>query len=309
MQFQLGAMTVGDILDRGLKILAARFGAFFALSVIFLSPLLVLDLAMPPGGGDESAQALLSIFLALVLGPLSSAAALHVISQEFAGQPAGVADAVGVALARFFSLLGTSLLFVLVLVVAFLVVFMPGFVLAVAAGEPFVALVLLGLTVLAGLALLLVLAAWFCFFSQVVVVEGIGGPGALARSRSLGEGYRGRIVAVLLLFFVIQLLAGVFAAVLNGVLPGTEVRFEQAGGRFQITTVLLDYNRYAANAVVMFLVTTVVRSYLSVCLTLLYFDLRIRKEGFDLELAARRLAGTEALPEAQGAGADEPRPW
>ena len=38
MKFPLGAMTVGDILDRGLKMLVGRFPTFFAINLLFLSP-------------------------------------------------------------------------------------------------------------------------------------------------------------------------------------------------------------------------------------------------------------------------------
>jgi hypothetical protein len=38
------------------------------------------------------------------------------------------------------------------------------------------------------------------------------------------------------------------------------------------------------------LLNFLVQTYGAICFTLLYFDLRIRKEGYDLELAARQQA-------------------
>jgi hypothetical protein len=41
------------------------------------------------------------------------------------------------------------------------------------------------------------------------------------------------------------------------------------------------------------LVSVLFASYLAVCVTLLYLDLRIRKEGFDLEIEAQKGLATE----------------
>jgi hypothetical protein len=48
------------------------------------------------------------------------------------------------------------------------------------------------------------------------------------------------------------------------------------------------YRNYVINVLVIQLVNILVQTYLAVCITLLYFDIRIRKEGFDLELAAQQ---------------------
>jgi len=42
------------------------------------------------------------------------------------------------------------------------------------------------------------------------------------------------------------------------------------------------------NVILSFPFNVLVGTYASICITLLYFDLRIRKEGFDLELAAQQ---------------------
>lgn len=38
MRFQIGAMTVGDILDRGLKMLLLKLGTFYVINLIVLAP-------------------------------------------------------------------------------------------------------------------------------------------------------------------------------------------------------------------------------------------------------------------------------
>ena len=57
------------------------------------------------------------------------------------------------------------------------------------------------------------------------------------------------------------------------------------------TLLVWDFKeRKVLQTLVTALVNILVQTYGAVCLTLLYFDLRIRKEGFDLELAARQQA-------------------
>src|SRR5262249_22357332 len=50
MKFRIGEMTVGDILDRGLKLLFSRLGTFYTINLIVLLPVLAFQLAMPELG-------------------------------------------------------------------------------------------------------------------------------------------------------------------------------------------------------------------------------------------------------------------
>ena len=44
MKFQIGAMTVGDILDRGLKMLLANLPAFYLINLLVLWPIIIFRL-------------------------------------------------------------------------------------------------------------------------------------------------------------------------------------------------------------------------------------------------------------------------
>jgi capsular polysaccharide biosynthesis protein len=56
------------------------------------------------------------------------------------------------------------------------------------------------------------------------------------------------------------------------------------------------YPNYFINIALMFIPTIVIAAYYSICFTLFYFDLRIRKEGFDLLLLAKpKLAPDDEL--------------
>jgi hypothetical protein len=69
------------------------------------------------------------------------------------------------------------------------------------------------------------------------------------------------------------------------VLPAQELVATDAGPQ-----TVINVRNQMIDTLVSSLLQILVQTYGAVCTTLLYFDLRIRKEGFDLELAAREQA-------------------
>jgi hypothetical protein len=295
MKFEIGAMSVGDILDRGLKIFLARLPTFYAINFIVLAPLLLYQVVMPAflfdaqtgGAPPEMMLAFLGgslgvLLLMLILIPIGQAATLHVIGQEFIDERVGVGAALRFAAKRFLTLLGVSILLGFILFAGMLLCVVPYF----------------------------IFLTWYAFSGQVVVMEGLAGMNALNRSKDLGKDSYGRIFGLLALLFVISLIAAVVNSVLNQVFKPMEVVATSTGPRF----VLHSYGLYALAQTVNFLLSVAVQSYTAVCLTLMYFDLRIRKEGFDLELAARQHAGKDSTSEqpagentrAEGPSGEEP---
>jgi hypothetical protein len=110
--------------------------------------------------------------------------------------------------------------------------------------------------------------------APVLLLEGIKGRGALKRSRALVEGRFWPTVGVLLL---VGLLTGIVQAIFLGVLTGI---VSVAGN--EVATALADAIGQTASSALTTPLSAAV-------LTVLYFDLRVRKEGFDLELLAHRL--------------------
>jgi hypothetical protein len=280
MKFEIGAMTVGDILDRGLKIFWARLPTFYAINLIVLAPMLLYAFGMVAymanmDTGQPSPEALLGLMVAnmglivlvLILAPIGAAASLHVIGQEFIDERVGVGEALSFALRRFGSLLGVTLLVGLTLTVGFCLLVVPFF----------------------------IFWTWYAFASQVVVMEGLSGMAALNRSQELGKDFFWRILGVLLLMVVIQLIASFVNNILTQVVQPFEIVPGPAGPRFVLHSVPL----YLLVQTVNFLLGVAVQSYSAVCITLLYFDLRIRKEGFDLDLAARQHKRGGAEPGAE----------
>jgi hypothetical protein len=208
MKFQIGAMSVGDILDRGLKLLLARLPAFYLINLIVLTPIIAYQLALPlllMGEENQIGKVFLVGFLggfvvllilALILQPIGTAAILHIISQEFIDRHVGIGPAFRFALSRFGSLLGASILAGLIIGVGMLCCLVPGF----------------------------IFWTWYAFVAQVVVVEGMSASPSLDRSKRLGEGYRWRIFGILFLIGVLSsVIPSVIDAGLGLVLPASEV--------------------------------------------------------------------------------------
>lgn len=266
MRFPLGEMTVGDILDRGLKLLFARLPAFYLIDLLVMSPLIAYQIVVPiaihsaalPAQQEMSytaGSAVGAMLLAILLSPLVTGAVLYITMQEFVGRRATAGQALGFALGRLVSLVLTSLLVGLIVALGSMACLAPGIYFAVA----------------------------YSFIGQVVVLEGLSGGAAMSRSSELISGYWWRVFGVVFLIDIGGALTQVVVLIgLQVVLPAEQVIPTANGER-------VDFNvtNHVIQTLISQLVSVVFSTFQAVCTTLLYLDLRIRKEGFDLELAAQ----------------------
>jgi hypothetical protein len=98
---------------------------------------------------------------------------------------------------------------------------------------------------------------------QAVVLEGLGPWRALGRSSELSAGVKWHIIGTLLLGGVLTIVISLGAGLAAGMIPSTVVQ-----------------------RIVETLVGVCVRPFFSIVETLLYYDVRIRKEAFDIEYMA-----------------------
>ena len=128
---------------------------------------------------------------------------------------------------------------------------------------------------------------WGVAFSlgvPVLMSEGRKGTEALGRSRALVKGFWWRVFAVVALGY---LLSGILGTLISGLVLGlTSI----SAGSTSIAAIVVSI----IGGTVSKLVTT---PFVAAFITVLYFDLRVRKEGFDLQLLAERL-GVEPPPGA-----------
>jgi len=206
----------------------------------------------------------LSLVQQFVVRPLGTAATARAVSDRYLDRPASVAAAYRAALRRLPTLAGVALLLILLIAVAVTVVV----VLALAVSPA-----LLLVTIPALLALLLMAAVYFSLTSQIVMLEGRGALATVRRSRQLIAGSFWRVLGYLIL---LGLLSGIIGGILGAAIGAAGSALGSEGQQL-----LTD----AAGALVAVFVAPI--TYIT--LTLLYYDLRIRREAFDVEMLASAL--------------------
>lgn len=118
-----------------------------------------------------------------------------------------------------------------------------------------------------------ILACGYSVVAQVVMLEDVPrGTEALPRSWHLTKGYKGKAFALGLVIILIFLLPAMVASFLVVLFPVSEIAINIASELFQ----MLVYPVFAA------------------AFTLFYYDLRVRKEAFDLELLGQQLGLTDS---------------
>jgi hypothetical protein len=154
-------------------------------------------------------------------------------------------------------------------------------------GAIFAAGIMQGIIVGIGFLLLIVpgfiFGAWAFAMTTVVVVEDRSSGEAFSRSRELARGYVGRIIGTLVLAWAVFLFLAIALGGLVGLVFGAV-----AGSESVLSKVFGD------------VIVALIYPLLAVVTTLLYYDMRIRKEGFDLEMMAREIGG-ETGPAATAA--------
>ncbi|HEX2026210.1 MAG TPA: hypothetical protein VHH92_07425, partial [Actinomycetota bacterium] len=219
----------------------------------------------------------------LFVTPFLTGAVVQAAADAYLGRQPTVSGAYREALRRVHSILWVTILTGL----AAAVWFIPGY-----------GLLLFGILrgadpdALFGLALLLILVALvpaiffylrFSFSTSTVVVEDIRGTNAMRRSWRLVRGLTWKVLGVTLLAGLIMialfLVVGILVAVVS--IPFLQGAIETGQGP--------GAGFYALNTAVGAVATILVTPVFTLVTVLLYFDARIRKEGFDLAVMAEQL--------------------
>jgi hypothetical protein len=218
---------------------------------------------------------LVAAFLVLLVITLVLQAAItSAASEGYLGHAVVPAAAVGRATSRIWTIIGAGLT---------LAVFVGGIALAFAVLIPvFAALKLGGLATgllgVACFALFIYAAFRIAVLYPVVMIESNGPVQSISRTWSLGAGHVWHIFLTILLAFIIYV--GVFMVVVFVV--------SMLGG---IITPLADMN---FQAILQSAGSALVQPFFAVATVVLYYDLRIRKEGFDLDMMSQRLGASGA---------------
>ncbi len=200
MKYEIRALSLGEILDHGIRLIRDKFALLMGIMVFTVIPAQIAIALftkqfqpvpgqppqMPSPGVVFTQLGLIYGFLLVVL-PLANAAVVYTTARTYLGQEASLGDSFGHAFRRLPALIWTS--------------------------------ILMGLAIMGGLILFIIpgilFACWFMLAQQVAVLEPLNGGPALSRSKALMKGNIGR---AMVLGFVIGII-NVGLGIVSGILP------------------------------------------------------------------------------------------
>ena len=277
----LRPLSAGEVLDVSFGLFRRMFGTLFVIQLICMTLPFLFNVYYTGTGGGFSGMLLVGSLVSFVLSALASAATAIAISESYLDRPTSAGEALRRAVPRLGPLLAVSLLVGVLVVVAtmpfFFLVGGAAFTLARSGGVPSGLAIFSVLIGIASLALPLFVAAGVSVATPVVVLEErIGAMAALSRAWFLTRGYRLRIAGLLFVCLILILIPYMGALLLGGAFVGATV-----GATGGVASVWVPVVALAGRL----LLTPI----LYCLITLVYYDLRVRKEGFDLEMLAASL--------------------
>jgi hypothetical protein len=231
------AIRVGDVLADSLRLFLARAVPFIGLSLIAYAPSLILGLLVagqPPKSGVGT-LVFFAFVIPFVCASLANAAITYGVVQELRGRSFTLSESLRIGFGRIGAIVGLSLLLGVLVVLAMILLVVPG----------------------------IIVACIYAVAVPVCVVESLGPRASMTRSAFLTKDNRWRIFGIFLLVVVADLVVGWIIGHIA----------EAAGGIYlgQIGAFLSQGIFGAANAVVV---------------GVLYYQLRVAREGADIEKIA-----------------------
>jgi hypothetical protein len=295
----LRPLGVGDVLDRTFTVYRTKPLVFIGLSAIWylLLVLVFVVLAVAIFAGALAAftrQAttpspeqiagaavgiigfvLVAVIVAILLLAAQSAALVHAASRRYLAKDVAIGDSFRAGLSASPRLFAAGVLVFLAILGVWAVLV----IVAALANQG----LLWVLVVLAGIVATAFLGCSWLVAPVVVVVEKMGPVSALGRAWRLSGGNRWRIFGIQVLLFILNL---VLSLLIGGIFGGLAAAAAQGGTPTQLglTSVIQSLVNLAS--------TIIWAPVEWIAFTVLYYDLRVRKEAFDLQLAA------EALPQS-----------
>jgi uncharacterized membrane protein len=246
-------LSVGEILDVSFTLYRRHFGPLATVALVCSGLPVLLSIYIEAAGGMLGNIGLtLAYYLGfMVLSAIATAATVYIVSESYLGRPLGARAALGRATPLLWPIIVCSILLALVVGLGFLLFVIPGVILACG----------------------LLLA-----FPALVLEPGATPTGALGRSWALTRGSRLRmfgllLTLVILLYIPLVALTGVAALLL----PASATAQGVTGTGALVTVALAG------------VVQMLIYPLFYCVLTVAYYDLRVRKEGFDLEVLASTL--------------------
>ncbi len=317
----LRPMDLGDVLDGTIRVYRAAPWVLIGIyAVIAAIPLFIQqtsgqyfwDVLMEafnqaPTAGPDAMNAFRSsdFYTAIVaygagsilmffLAPIAQAAMVYAVSETILGRSVSVAESIRSIMPRAGSIILAYVLLGLVVMATYSPIIL--FVALAARGPENLAVAMYFLPFFPVSALfLLYISVKLLFIPHAVILDDLGAVDAFRRSWRLVAGYWLRTFGIYLL---IMLIVSVIATLLNQSARLVVMGLNAIPGMTQLIV-------NASSGVVITVISLIVQPLTIIATTLLYYDLRIRKEGFDLLVLASAVAGDDS----KGADASEQLPF
>lgn len=257
----LRPLGLGEVIDTSFGLFRTAFGSLLAVSLITSGLPQVLGAFLASSSlGLRAAYSLLGLVAAVI----GVAATTFIVSERYLGRPLPAGEAFNRAFPFVGRILVLWILVTLVIGVALMVFMVPAlFVLRGVLVSPAAVFALIPLLIPA-----LVVTAGLILAVPALVVEDLpAGSRGLSRSWELTRGLRTKVLLTIVVTFLLFLVP-IIAFALLGEMFGIAPEGSPAATAVEVVT------------------TTLLTPLLYVTITVLYYDARVRKEAFDLEMLA-----------------------
>lgn len=262
--------SVTELVDVVMRLFARHYLTFLALTVVIFAPIgLVLALGVAIGMSKAAGALVLLVPAVLALGVwiiVADAAVLAAASDAYLGREIVLGRVLRAATSRAGSILAATLVKILLVGIGFVPMAIGSAIFQQIGG--------FGVFLAVAMAIVWMIAMLVRFFAApgVVVYEGVGYSRAFDRSRALSKGSVWHIIGAMLLLGVI--IVGIQVTVATVLMLAAPLRVAE------VVSQLAGVFTYPLTGIMT---------------TVLYYDLRIRKEGFDIELAAQSVSAAVAV--------------
>lgn len=292
--------TTSELLDASIQMLRKHYASFLMLSVIGLLPQIAVSAynittLVPQYAQGSFAYSLPLFGVALLVLAIADAAIVRAASDAYLGEPVEPGAALRQSIGRAGTIVLATIVKYLLIAVGYVVVLLGAGILAAillaiiwgimaAAGHglggvnspafTITAGIIVGVVLgLAALTWLIASAARLFGYRAAIMLEGCGTDASLRRSNTLARGHVWKVVGTFVLVYIIY--AAVYALF--------------------YAIALLASRRPVVAQTASGIAGMLIYPMIPIVTTLLYYDLRMRKEGYDIELMAGELEGRRAV--------------
>ena len=276
----LRPLSLGEILDRTFSLYRNHFALFVGITAIPQLLVLAFNLlggtmpgrtAKPIGGPMEAATLppfptataiivfIVGILIYLVVYLYAQGGTFFAVSEIYLGRTASIGASLSRMRGHVLKLLGVTILNGLVVGVATILLIFPG----------------------------IYMACRLLTCVPAALFEDLGAGDSLTRSYELTRDEAGRAFVILLLYVVLSIIASMLVVFPFQVMAGLSVKDP---GMTHLWISLMHVGNFLARVLV--------APYITIATSIFYFDLRVRKEAFDLQLMLN--ASGQAVPGASG---------